>query len=70
MKFPDCSPNFRKNYVSDSRKMFLNEEFFITRWSKTLNSSHIVIIDKFYQNQYIKNNLAEKGYQQVILICD
>ena len=65
MKFPDCSPNFKKNYISESRYLFLNEEVFIQRWVNSLNSSHIVILDKFYQNEYIREFLVAKNYEKV-----
>ena len=68
MLFPDCLPNFKENYISDSKMLFLNEELFITRWVRSLNAIHIVILDKFYQNEKIKGYLQRKKYKKVIII--
>ena len=66
MLFPDCSPNFKEKYISDSRKLFLDEELFIARWVRSLNASHIVILDKFYQNEKIKGYLQRNKYKKVV----
>lgn len=68
MKFPDCSPNFSKNYISEKQMMFLDEENFISTWSKALQPSHIVILSKFYENEYIRDHLEnELNYEKVIM---
>lgn len=70
MKFPDCSPNFHPNYISDSKKMFSREEIFINLWIKSLNASHIVMIEKFYENPEIKEILKKMNYEKVLLIIN
>jgi len=65
MLFPDCSPSFKQKYLSDSKNMFLNEDIFIPRWIKSLNASHIVMLDKFYQNPNIQGFLVKKNYSKV-----
>lgn len=68
MEFPDCSPNFGENYLSEKTKMFLNEEIYIRRWVNIFDPSHIIILDKFYQNILIQNMLKEKEYEKVYLL--
>ena len=69
MRFPDCSP-FKGLKVNENRRLFINPPYFMNKWIKEHDPSHLVVDNRVLLNQETESLLQYHNFTEVIISND